>query len=168
MVYANGDYSNCGGISIVQLKPDMMSLANTPKAISITGMPTAGGACSGKGRPYLEGASMDHFGADGKNQYFLTFAMKLDSENEVIAYATGSSPLGTFQYRGIIMHGSSTEWTNQASILKWGSSYVFFYHDGPSGIHRRKVHGECLSFNGDGTIKPISRTTSGISSCWKP
>lgn len=168
MVFADGDYSNCGGLSIVPLGADMMTLAGTPRAIAISGLPTAGGACAGKGRPYLEGASLDWFGADGKNQYFLTFAMKPDTDNEVIAYATAASPLGPFQYRGVIMRGSSTEWTNQASIVKWGSGYVFFHHDGPRGTHARKVYAECLTFRPDGTIEPITRTAGGAGGCWKP
>lgn len=169
LTWANGDYSNCGGLSIARLAADMRTLATSPQELVIRGIPTSRvGQCSGKNRPYLEGAGLDHFGADGKDQYFLYFAMKPDDQNEVIAYAIAPAPLGPYTYRGIIMGGSSSEWTNQASIVRWGSSWLFFYHDGPSGTHARKVRAECLYFDADGTIEPIRRTAAGISTCAQP
>lgn len=169
LVFADGDYSTCGGISIARLGADMISLATTPQPVSLSGMPSSGvGQCAGKGRPYLEGAGLDRFGADGRGQYFLYFAMKPDDQNEVIAYATAAAPLGPYTYRGIIMNGSDTEWTNQASIVKWGSSWLFFYHDGPSGTHARKVRAECLHFDADGAIQPVTRTSAGLSACTQP
>jgi hypothetical protein len=169
LVFADGDYSTCGGLSIARLGADMISLATAPQPVSISGLPRSSvGQCADKDHPYLEGAGLDHFGADGKNQYFLYFAMKPDDQNEVIAYATAPAPLGPYTYRGIIMNGSATEWTNQASIVRWGSRWLFFYHDGPSGTHARKVRAECLRFEPDGSIQPITRTSAGLSACTEP
>lgn len=170
LTFASGDYSNCGGLSIVQLAADMKTLVGTPRELTFAGIPGSSvGACAGKNRPYLEGPGLDQFGPEGKDQYFLYFAMKPDTENEVIAYATAASPMGPYTYRGIIMHGSGSEWTNQASIVKWGGRWLFFYHDGPRGSpHARKVRGECLSFGADGAIQPLTRTDAGLAACGQP
>jgi arabinoxylan arabinofuranohydrolase len=175
LVYANGDFNNCGGLSIGTLNSDMKSLSGSPQQITINGL-SALGTCGSTGRPYLEGASLYWFGNAGfttTTPYYLVFAAKPNTSNEVIAYATASSPAGPYTYKGTIMGGSSTEWTNQASVQKFGSSYVFMYHDGPSGNHNRKAHAECLFFNTDGTIKSITRsphanTADDFNHCWKP
>lgn len=176
LVYANGDYSNCGGLSIAPLNKDMVTLAGSAQQITINGV-SALGTCGSTGHPYLEGASLYNFGSAGfttSTPYYLVFAAKPSNSNEVIAYATSSSPTGPFTYKGTIMGGSSTEWTNQASIQKFGSSYIFAYHDGPTGTHNRKTYFECLTFVTSGStvgnINPITRSTSntGFTNCWKP
>jgi len=153
LVYADGDGDNCGGISIAALNSGdnpTTVLATSPitfrdggQAIKaeLGGCTRAGKFTGSVDRPYLEGASLYRFDgsiAEGSTDpYYLIFAAKPSggthgASNEVIAYATASMPAGPYTYRGIIMDASSTEWTNQASIAKFGDKYVFAYHDGTS------------------------------------
>lgn len=185
LVWADGDGDNCGGLSIAALNSnDITTLASTPQTITISGLAEAFGT-SGPGcttRPYLEGAALYWFsngetGAGGNpfdGAYYLVFAVKPQGgthgmSQEVIAYATAStltSPFN-FTYRGVIMEASQTEWTNQASIQKYGDHYIFAYHDGPQTTGNpaaRKVRGACLTFSG-GKINPVQRTLDGFARC---
>jgi hypothetical protein len=91
----------------------------------------------------------------------------------VIAYATASTPQGPYTYKGIIACGSTTEWTNQATIMKvdnaTGSTpWMMVYHDSPADIKERKLHAECL-FAGNGTIAGVYRqpltNANGFNAC---
>jgi hypothetical protein len=181
LVYADGDGDTCGGLTIAQLDyQNITAIAGSPQPIAINGLAenfgTSGPGCAGKGRPYLEGASLYHFGPDETgsatgSSYYLIFAVKPEggfhgASQEVIAYATASSVWGPYTYQGIIMEGSSTEWTNQASIQKYGDHYLFAYHDGTSanGLPARKVRGACLTFQ-RGLINKIERSTDGFARC---
>jgi beta-xylosidase len=71
----------------------------------------------------------------------------------LMEYSMAKSPLGPFDYRGVILdnhsrnvHGSITEYKDQ-----W---YLFYHVAGPSPYERR-VCMEPLFYNSDGTIKPI-------------
>jgi hypothetical protein len=92
-------------------------------------------------------------------------------KNELIAYATADSPLGTLNsadgtyhwlYGGILMCGSSIEFTDQGSIIPVTTSnrtgghtpLIFVYHDGPganSTGHHRTIHAECLLWDANDT-----------------
>jgi hypothetical protein len=197
LVFANGDTSsrNCGNISIAALDTNTMSISN-PQIIAINGIGALGvqsGSCISTGMPYLEGASLyrtdlSGWGPGAPGPYLLAFAAKPTSRpaacasnlgqpntaNEVIAYAVAPTVTGPYTYKGILMCGSSTEWTNQATLmpLKTADSVdgnvhraiAMYYHDGPSGNHNRKVHAQCLAFGGGNfaaTMRPVS-TSQGF------
>ena len=161
LVWADGDAGTCGGISMRRMTSatsiEPFSTASQA-AVPITGLGVLGN-CGGKGRPYLEGASLYQFdrwniratsnprgGLPGK--YTLVFAAKPTSTpaectasgqpgtaNSVLAYATADTVTGPYTYRGIIMCGSEGEWTNQASIaevkaLNGEWRLMLVYHDG--------------------------------------
>jgi hypothetical protein len=143
-----------------------------------------GGPIAPVDRPYVEGASLYKFDdPQMPGPYTLVFPVKPDdtnndggddipkeckssaggpnNANSVIAYATATNPQGPYTYKGIIMCGSTTEWTNQATITKvdaWESNapYVIAYHDSPASIKERKIHAECL-FAGGGKIAGVYR-----------
>ncbi len=142
------------------------------------------------GRPYLEGGSLfdlSRFGVSlpegTPGKYVLMFAAKPTSTpsecasskgqpgtaNEVIAYATSNSVTGPYNYQGIVMCGSSTEWTNQASIEAVTASngdprMVLVYHDGVSGTPKnRQLHAECL-FTMDNKFTLTMRSSDGVAS----
>lgn len=183
LVYANGTFDNCGKISFAELSSDLRSFrSGYPKhlrvnttsgpsnSVFMTGVPNSLKGCDNNTDFYFEAPELFSRTVNGKAMYYLMFSAKPAQGNSVIAYATAAQPGGPYQYRGIIMSGSSTEWTNHASIVqdagRRGMSY-FFYHDGGSGTpHTRKVHAECFRFNSDGTIPQITRTTSTSSSSW--
>ncbi|MFT3991663.1 MAG: family 43 glycosylhydrolase [Luteolibacter sp.] len=75
------------------------------------------------------------------------------SQANVMLYSTSKSPLGPFELKGEIIdnksgnvHGSITEFK--------GQPYLFYHVAGPSTWERR-VCVEPLTYNEDGTIKPI-------------
>lgn len=141
-------------------------------------------------RPYLEGASLFHSGRWSASRtseglpgpYVLVFAAKPQktpaacstsygepgTANEVIAYATSNSVTGPYAYQGIIMCGSSTEWTNQATIEEvkatdGTSRLVLIYHDGPrDGNRNRQLHAECL-YASNGKFLKTMRSSDGVS-----
>ena len=59
MVYANGDFSNCGGISIGRLNSDMLTRrSGSPTPITVNNWGDNLGNCGGTGHPYMEGAAL--------------------------------------------------------------------------------------------------------------
>jgi hypothetical protein len=69
------------------------------------------------------------------------------------------------------MCGSSTEWTNQATIAEMSGPggakrMVLIYHDGTvtNNIPNRKLHAECLWY-GAGTFALASRNATGFTDC---
>jgi hypothetical protein len=185
VAYADGDFSNCGGISIAYLDGyHMQAVLSTSLQIQINGIGVLGN-CNGTGRPYLEGPQIyftNTWGSGLPGPYLLMVAAKPDhvptecqgfaqpnSPNEVLAYATSDSPYGPYTYQGVLMCGSSTEWTNQASLMPMNDDtgkqrIVLVYHDGPSGPNNRKVHAECVYY-GAGHFSMVTRTTNGFSTC---
>ena len=154
MVFANGDTSstNCGTLSIAALDDSMTSISGS-QLITINGASVLG-TCGSTGQPYEEGASLYYsaqWGPEVPGPFLLVFAAKPtstpsgcnsnlgqpNSANEVIAYATATSVTGPYTYKGILMCGSSTEWTNQATLMPLRTLFgndtaiAMYYHDGP-------------------------------------
>ncbi len=194
LIWADGDASTCGGISMRRMTSattiEPFSQASQA-TVTINGLGVLGN-CGGKGRPYLEGASLYQFdrwnirasnnpkgGLPGK--YTLVFAAKPTSTpaecaapgqpntaNEVIAYATSNTVTGPYTYQGILMCGSSSEWTNQASIVEVKAAngewrLMMVYHDGrplQNNTRSRFLHSECL-YTMDNKFVPVMRTGEG-------
>jgi beta-xylosidase len=88
---------------------------------------------------------------------------------EQIAYATAEKITGPWTYRGLVTGPASVGFTIHPSVIEFKDQWYFFYHDGstplngmPGGDCRRSVCVEHLSFNPDGTIKPITQTRAGV------
>ena len=159
LFYANGDNSNCGDISFLKLNPsDMSSIATVPQEAVINGFENSGLGkgpnCGSFNHPYIEGPAMyrwDEVGAPYELpfNYVLEFAAKpgdgvappgCTNDNEVIAYATSWWADGPWDYQGIIMCGSDSEWTNQASITPHTANngkILMAWHDGGDNRHNR-------------------------------
>lgn len=146
-------------------------------------------------RPYIEGGELYHSGwwsaaktSEGlPGPYVLVFAAKPDhvptrcatsygepnTSFEVIGYATANSVTGPYTYQGIIMCGSASEWTNQATIEQVKAPdgtqrLVLIYHDGPKAedhndTRNRGLHAECL-YAVDGKFVKTMRSTDGAAS----
>jgi len=198
LVWADGDFSNCGGFHSAKLNTDWRTIqSGTTQAITINGVGVLGN-CGGTGRPYMEGASIyKNLSASSlPGLWTLVFAAKPSSvpnecttanagtgnantDNEVIAWATAGTAQGPYTYQGIIMCGSTTEWTNQATIgtLVPNAKKVIVYHDSPANVKQRKLHAECLYY-GSGHIAAVYRQapdaaygfndcmTSGLGGSW--
>lgn len=89
-----------------------------------------------------------------------------DNPTETLAYAMSDSPLGPWQFKGVIMEESPTGcWTNHHSIVPYqGQWYIFYHHNdlSPRFDKNRSMCCDSLSFNADGTIRPVQPTRRGV------
>lgn len=102
--------------------------------------------------------------------YYLTYpAFVAPVGSEQICYATATNINGPWTYRGILTGTAKNSYTIHPGIVEYkGQSYLFYHNatltlngQGPA-LGRRSVCVEYLCYNADGTIKPITQTTSGI------
>jgi arabinoxylan arabinofuranohydrolase len=92
--------------------------------------------------------------------YFSYPSYKGDKVANLLEYSIAKTPLGPFEYKGVIMDNRSRNIHH--SIVEFGSRWYIFYHvQGPSPYERR-VCAEYVSYNPDGTIKPIKMTKEGV------
>lgn len=89
---------------------------------------------------------------------------------EQICYSTATDINGPWTYGGFITGPAKHGFTIHPAVTEFKGQWYFFYHDGsyamngePGGDCRRSVCVEHLYFNPDGSIKPITLTTAGVS-----
>jgi hypothetical protein len=92
--------------------------------------------------------------------YYFSYPSSLgDHVANLLEYSTAPTPTGPFTYRGVIMDNRSRNVHH--SIIKVGERWLLFYHvQGPSPYERR-VCVEDLSYNPNGTIRPVPMTPEG-------
>jgi beta-xylosidase len=103
--------------------------------------------------------------------YYLTYAaFAHQGQNEKICYATAPKVTGPWTYQGILTGNAKNSYTIHPAIIEFKNQWYFFYHnaaltigDQRGGLGRRAVCVEYLFYNPDGTIKPITQTTEGVS-----
>lgn len=144
-------YWSGGGISGAPLKSNMKELNG--KAQRMEGLP--------------EGFKEGPFAFKQGGHYYLTFPwVRQQGGTEALAYAMSNSPLGPWQFKGIIMKESPTKcWTNHHSIVEYqGQWYLFYHHNdySPQFDKRRSARIDRLYFNADGTIKEVIPTLRGV------
>ncbi len=104
--------------------------------------------------------------------YYLTFPwVRGSKENganptETLAYAMSKSPLGPWDFKGIVMaeHENGC-WTNHHSFVEYqGQWYLFYHHNdlSPKDDKRRSVCIEKVTFRPDGTIQEVKPTRRGV------
>ena len=131
---------------VVRLGADMMSTTGGIQNVVINGGPSYGEA------PWLHKRN---------GLYYLSYSTGWPGQ---IAYATASSPLGPFTYRGIILDYTNIS-TNHQSIVEYQGQWFIVYHrNGRSGggNFKRSLAMEYLHHNADGTIRPVAQTTTGV------
>jgi len=103
------------------------------------------------------------FERNGK--FYLTYPWVQD-RTETLAYAMSDSPLGPYEFKGIIMAQSPNEcWTNHHSLVEYkGEWYLFYHHNdySPNFDKNRSVRIDKVIFNEDGTILPVTPTFRGV------
>ena len=89
--------------------------------------------------------------------YYFTYST---GDTHFLAYATASSPMGPFRYRGHFLLPVQG-WTTHDSVVEWKGKWWLFYADTQlSGKnHLRDVKMTELHFNPDGTIQPVDPFT---------
>jgi hypothetical protein len=143
-------YFSMNAIYVARLKDNMVEL-DTP-AQKIANLPTEG---------LVEGPFM--FERNGT--YYLTYPHEVGGA-ERLEYATGSSPTGPFEQKGVIMDKSASGcWTNHHSIVEYKGQWYLFYHDrdlSPEFDKNRSIKADYLFFNEDGTIRKVIPTHRGV------
>lgn len=139
-------YGSFGRMVIAMLNDDM---------ISISGMP-------------VERTPQNFFEAPfafkRNGIYYIMYAGGVNPAT--IDYATSSSPMGPWTYRGRILgplpNNGPDKATSHSGVAEFDGQWYFVYHlsDGPNGgqTYKREVAVDKMYFNGDGTIKPIVRS----------
>ena len=137
------------GMRGAKLKDNMMELDSEP--VMIQEIP----------KGFTEGPFV--FKRNGK--YYYTFPWVKD-KTETLAYCMGDSPLGPFEFKGIIMDESPVGcWTNHHSIVERDGQWYLFYHHNdysPEMDKRRSARIDSLTFNPDGTIQKVTPTLRGV------
>lgn len=137
------------GMLVAKLNDNMYELASEPAAVQ--GLP--------------DGFKEGPFVFERSGKYYFTFPWVKDS-TETLAYCMGNSPMGPFEFKGIIMDESSTGcWTNHHSIVEYDKQWYLFYHHNdysPDFDKNRSVCVDSLAFNADGTIRKVIPTKRGV------
>ena len=114
-----------------------------------------------------EGFKEGPFAFKREGRYYLTFPwVRKDKGTETLAYAMSDSPLGPWQFKGIIMAEHDNRcWTNHHSLVEYKGQWYLFYHRNhysPQMDKRRSACIEKVSFNADGTIQEVKQTLRGV------
>lgn len=114
-----------------------------------------------------EGFKEGPFAFKREGRYYLTFPwVRKDQGTETLAYAMSDSPLGPWQFKGLIMEEHDNRcWTNHHSLVEYKSQWYLFYHRNhysPNMDKRRSACIEKVSFNADGTIQEVKQTLRGV------
>ncbi len=140
-----------GGISVAKLKENMVELDTQPQRIS--NLPSPG---------LIEGP----FPFKRNGIYYLTYPHSLNGGAERLEYSTSTSPMGPYEWKGVIMDQSKSGcWTNHHSIVEYKGQWYLFYHDkdlSPDFDKNRSIKADYLSFNEDGSIQKVIPTNRGV------
>lgn len=114
-----------------------------------------------------EGFKEGPFAFKREGRYYLTFPwVRKDQGTETLAYAMSDSPLGPWQFKGLIMEEHDNRcWTNHHSLVEYNGQWYLFYHRNhysPNMDKRRSACIEKVSFNADGTIQEVKQTLRGV------
>ncbi len=130
---------------VVPLGNDMVSLDGEITDVIVNGYPADDEKKKYGEAPFL------HL-HDGK--YYFTFSTGWPGQ---IVYATGDSPLGPFEYQGVIIDYLDIN-TNHHSIVQDGDKNYIFYHDKikeGGSYYRRSILMTELEYGENGTIQQI-------------
>ena len=130
---------------IVKLKPDMIHVDGPIENIIVRGLPASDPKKVYGEAPFLH---------KHKGLYYFSFSTGWPGQ---IVYATSRTPMGPYDYRGVILDYLAISTNHQAIIEHGGKSYLF-YHDNllpGGGSMRRSITFEKLHYAPDGAIMPV-------------
>ncbi|PKG23848.1 family 43 glycosylhydrolase [Niallia nealsonii] len=100
-----------------------------------------------------------------EDTYYFLYSSMVRGKPTSLAYATSKSPLGPFQYRGVIVDNDGCDpqsWNNHGSIEEVnGQWYVFYHRSSQNRQQKRRLCIEPIFFNEDGSIKEVKMTSQG-------
>lgn len=147
-----------------------MTNGTTPKTIALTKNAFGGVKATNPadGKEYIDGVDCYEEGPwldkRGDNYYLIYAAGGVP---EHISYSMSKSPTGPWEYKGVVMSqdNNTGSFTNHSGIVHYKDKDYFFYHTawapGGGGFNRSMAVDE-LTFNEDGTIKPVKATRTGV------
>ncbi|PLK24561.1 glycoside hydrolase [Porphyrobacter sp. TH134] len=103
--------------------------------------------------------------------YYLTYASldRSDHKDERVSYATATTPLGPWTYRGELTGSGEGSFTIHPGIAEFKGQWYLFLHnaaltigDRKGALGRRAVTVEHLSYDADGLMRPVIQTAAGI------
>lgn len=129
---------------------------------------------------HLEGTD-DFFEASWMHKYKGKYYLSYVGNSGEIKYCMGNSPLGPFEYKGVILQKMNSG-TNHHSIAEYKGKWYMFYHNSDlyyanhpelevkfgwgheGGLHpfRRSICVDRLRYRKDGTIKEVIPTKKGV------
>lgn len=117
---------------------------------------------------FHEGSSMRKIG----DSYYYVYADMERGKPTSLGYSVGKSPLGPFEYRGIIVDNADCDpasWNNHGSIECVNGQWYVFYHRCSRGVQQyRRLCVEKLEILEDGTIPEVKMTSQGIGEPFAP
>lgn len=95
--------------------------------------------------------------------YYLSYAAEFP---EKIFYAMSASIDGLWEFKGVLNELAGNCNTNHQAIVEFGGNWYFIYHNGGADVNggsfRRSVCIDRLTYEPDGSIRPIRMTSEGI------
>lgn len=115
-----------------------------------------------KRHSFHEGASM----RKRNGLYYLVFTDVTRGRATSMGYAVSKSPLGPFEYKGIIIDNIGCDpktWNDHGSIEEFnGQWYVFYHRSTQNGVTCRRMCVEPIFFDENGDIREVLPTTQGV------
>ncbi len=132
---------------VAPLTDDMLSFSSPPRDLCITDESARALLAGDNGRRFFEGPWMHKH----RGTYYFSYST---GDTHQLVYATGKSPLGPFQYRGVVLT-PPIGWTTHHSIVEFEGRWFLYYHDASlsGGVdNKRSVKVQELFYKDDGTI----------------
>lgn len=98
--------------------------------------------------------------------YYFIFCSTTTGKANNLAYAMGSSPLGPYEYQGVLINNESCDpdsWNNHGSIIEIkGQWYIFYHRSSNNSRFSRRACVEPIYFDENGKILPVEMTSQGF------
>jgi len=159
---------NSDGSTVTVLKPDMKTVAEKP--VTITPNTKKEKGTSFEGRAFFEASSLRK---RGDTYYFIYSSI----HNHELCYATAKSPLGPFEYKGVIVDNCDVgtdsykpadkkvalHCNNHGSFTEINGKWYMFYHRSTNGTQfSRQACAEEIHFDENGLIPQVEITSCGL------
>ncbi|PFO07767.1 xylosidase [Bacillus sp. AFS076308] len=110
---------------------------------------------------FHEGSSLRKRG----DTYYFVYSSMVRGKPTSLAYATSKSPLGPFEYKGVIIDNDGCDpqsWNNHGSVEEVnGQWYVFYHRSSRNSPQKRRLCIEPIIFSEDGGILEVPMTSQG-------
>lgn len=137
---------------VVKLKSDMIYTDGPIENVQINGFPASDPKKKYGEAPYM----LKHNGI-----YYYSFSSGWPGQ---ILYATSRTPMGPYEYQGVVLDYLSIS-TNHEAMLEYDGKFYLFYHDNllpGGGDFRRALAADEMHFTPDGHIMEVKETREGL------